>query len=374
VAHIEDRAGRDGLRWRVRWRDPERRWRSKSFARKADAERYLHRLQADLDTGSYIAPSDARLVLGAVTETWWRSHSPLLKPSTAVSYRGVLDLIVLPRWGSTPVGRVTHADISAWVGDLTRDGVSASRIRHAHGLLAQVLDLAVADRRLAANPARGVRLPPLPMRSRHRYLTHGELLQLGMAAGYHRTLILVLGYTGLRWGEAVALRHGDFDPVGRRLHVGRTMSEVGGRLVEGTPKTHERRSVPVPSLVAELLPTGGHPDELLIPAPRGGVYRSTNFRTQVWLPLLESTGTVPMRVHDLRHTAASLAVSAGGNVLVVARMLGHRDPSITLRVYADLFDQDLDDVAKRMDDAARASEGAQSDTEALSARRWTDRP
>lgn len=356
MAHLEDRQGRGGLRWRVRWRDPEHRWHSKSFAKKSEAERWLHKLATDLDAGTYSDPARGRVPVGEIAEAWYRSHAPLLKVSTATAYRGVLDRLVLPRWGRVYVQQVTYVDVASWVGDLATSGISSQRVRHAHGILAQVLDHAVADRRLPTNPARGVKLPPLPDRLRHRYLTHSELLRLAVASGHARPLVMVLGYTGLRWGEAVGLRVGDLNPETRRLQIDRALVEVRGKLQETSPKTHKRRSVPVPSIVMDSLASrlGADPSELLLPAPKGGPYRSSNFRTQVWHPTLERAEIPPLRVHDLRHTAASLAVSAGGNVLAIARMLGHRDPSITLRVYSDLFDSDLDDVARRMDDAARA--------------------
>jgi integrase len=362
MAYLEDRwavspaRGRNGLRWRVRWRDPQQRLRSRSFTHKAEAERWLHHVQNELNAGTYASPDRAKVTVGHMAEQWAHAHLPTLKPSTASGYEGVLRLLVLPRWGSVPLAAVAYGDVAAWVGDLTSVGTSASRVRHAYGLLCQVLDLAVADRRLPANPARGVRLPRLPLRPRHRYLGHTELLRLAMACGDARQLVLVLGYTGLRWGEAVALTGNDWDAVHSRLHIDHTLTEVGGKLVAGTPKTHQRRTVPVPGYVAQHL----HADAgaLLLPTPAGGVWRSTNFRRRIWLPALAALGYEHMRPHDLRHTAASLAVQSGANVLAVARMLGHRDPSITLRVYADLFDSDLDDVAARLHSAAqRAADG-----------------
>jgi integrase len=76
--------------------------------------------------------------------------------------------------------------------------------------------------------------------------------------------------------------------------------------------------------------------------------------------------------HDLRHTCASLAVSSGANVLAVSRMLGHKDPSITLRIYADLFDSDLDAVAVNLD--AKIASSVQSVSKAPADRRRNRRP
>ncbi|WP_434332838.1 tyrosine-type recombinase/integrase [Microbacterium sp. CGR1] len=134
-----------------------------------------------------------------------------------------------------------------------------------------------------------------------------------------------------------------------------------GTLVRGTPKTHERRSVPFPAFLEPPLrarAAGKQPQEPLFVSSRGLEMRNGNFRKRVFLPALkrlqERDARFPtVTVHDLRHTAASLAISAGANVKAVQRMLGHASAAMTLDVYADLFDDDLDHVAGRLDDAAQ---------------------
>ena len=121
----------------------------------------------------------------------------------------------------------------------------------------------------------------------------------------------------------------------------------------GDPKDDEPREVPVPKfLLPELRDqiSGRGPDDLVFgdgthylprPKSRDGWFAGTVKRAKVQR----------ITPHDLRHTAASLAVSAGTNVLAVSRMLGHENPDVTLRVYADLFDTDLDKVADALDAA-----------------------
>lgn len=357
MAHIEDRGSGGRLRWRVRWRDPAGRHRSKSFERKADADRYLHSLSVDLDQGTWRDPRRAEIIIADYAERWYSTRLARWKPSTAASQRNLLDSRVLPRWGRYPIGAIEYAEAAEWVADLARSGLSASRVRHCAGVLAAILDHAVRDRRLVSNPVRGIDLPRLPIRPRHVYLTHEQVAALAGAIGRHRPLILLLAYCGLRWSEAVALRPRDIDPARRRITIDRALVDVGGEIVEGAPKTWHHRSVPIPGIVLdEIRPLlEREPDEPLFRARRGSVLRASNFRARAWSPALEAAGLPPMRIHELRHTAASLAVSSGANVLAVARMLGHRDPSVTLGIYADLFDSDLDDVAARLDSAARAA-------------------
>lgn len=168
----------------------------------------------------------------------------------------------------------------------------------------------------------------------------------------YRALILVLGFCGLRWGEVAALRVKRVDLLRRRLTVAESVTEVRGRLVWGTPKSHATRSVLIPrsltSAFAEVM-AGKGPDDLVFTTWRGNPLRNLNFRRDVFDRAAEDAGVKDLTPHELRHTAASLAVSAGANVKSVQRMLGHASAAMTLDVYSGLFDDDLDGVADRMD-------------------------
>jgi integrase len=144
------------------------------------------------------------------------------------------------------------------------------------------------------------------------------------------------------------------DLLRRRVTVAVAFAEVGGHLVEGTPKNHQRRSVPVPRFLVDELTAhvaGKRQEDLVFTAPNGGPLRNTNFRPRIFQPAAASVGLAGITPHDLRHTAASLAVAAGANVKAVQRMLGHASASMTLDVYAGLFGDDLDEVANRLDEA-----------------------
>lgn len=163
-----------------------------------------------------------------------------------------------------------------------------------------------------------------------------------------------MAYTGLRWGEATALQVRRLDLMRRRLDVVRTAIDLG-EVTYGTPKTHQHRSVPIPrSLVDDLAAqvVDRSPDDLVFTSPRGGPLRNHNFRARVFTPAAVAIGLPELTPHDLRHTAASLAVQAGANVKAVQRMLGHASAAMTLDVYAGLFGDDLDAVAERLDAAA----------------------
>ncbi|MFK3835804.1 tyrosine-type recombinase/integrase [Microbacterium sp. NPDC087868] len=193
----------------------------------------------------------------------------------------------------------------------------------------------------------------------HRYLAPQQLHAVADASGKHRALVLMLGYCGLRWGEAIALRGQDVDLARRRLLVRRNAVETLGTIHEGTPKTRAgARQVPIPRIVADALASVVNgDDDLVFPGPHGGYMRrvrASEGSKSWWKSALRAAGVEPMVLHALRHTAASIAVSAGGNVKAIQRMLGHESAAMTLDIYADLFDDDIDTLLDRIDALANA--------------------
>ncbi len=201
----------------------------------------------------------------------------------------------------------------------------------------------------------GVRLPRVLV-TQKRFLTHEQVSSLSDAAGDHGLAIQVLAYTGLRFGELAALRVRHVDLVKRRLQVVESVTEVRGHAVFGSPKTHAARSVAVPSFILQQIATrleGQPEDAFLFPAPRGGVLRLRNWRREVFDPAARAAGLDGITPHNLRHTAASLAIAAGANIKAVQRMLGHQSAAMTLDVYSGLFEDELDKVAERLNDRAQ---------------------
>lgn len=355
MSSIEKRTRNGRIRWYVRYRDPAGTQRNKIFDRKVDAERYLTTVESAKLSGSYVDPKRAAVTFGAFAKRWSAAQAHL-KPSTRERYAGLLRAHVGPRWSAVRLGDVSHADVQGWVSELAEKR-SASVAIKAHRVLSLVLALAVRDGRLVRNPAEGIGLPREVQQDR-RYLTHQQVQTLAAAAGEHGLIILFLAYTGLRFGEVAALRAGRVDLLRRQVEVAESVTAVNGVLVWGVPKGHTRRWVSVPRFVADLLGehlAGKAPDELVFTSSGGAVLRASNFRRDVWDHALKTAvleGVVP---HGLRHTAASLAIAAGADVKVVQQMLGHKSATMTLDLYGHLFENRLDEVADRLDAAARAS-------------------
>lgn len=264
--------------------------------------------------------------------------------------------------GWSRVGEIRHSDVQNWLTSFgAGDGKprSATTVLRAYGVLAAILDIAVRDRRMPSNPARGVKLPRKTKKARV-YLTAAQVELLAHHAGDHGTLVMFLAYTGVRWGEATGLRIGALDTLRRRALIQEIAVNVGGQVVVGTPKSHEARSVAYPEFLSasltdqcvgksrDQLVFGPGPTHLRPPDGRRGWFVSALAKAQREDP------DIPMvTIHDLRHTAASLMISAGANPKAVQRMLGHASAAMTLDTYADLFEDDLDAVTGRLG-AARA--------------------
>ncbi|HVV09239.1 site-specific integrase [Amycolatopsis sp.] len=364
-------------RWLVQYYDRTGKLRSEVAANKTKAGNRRTELESSLTAGTYVDPAAAKVTVGAMADKWLDARHDL-KPSTWWKYRGLLDNHVLPRWGTSPLSALEREDIATWVTDLLKpkaeegSGLGASQTRHAYRVLAMVLDWCV-PRRIPSNPARGVKLP-IPSEAEHVYLTYDEIEALADAAGslktkydvptasaaVNRAMILLLSYTGLRWGEAAALRIGRVDLIKRRLRVLTTFYEVNGVQSEGLPKTGKHRTVPIPaSLVPELkrVINGRTDNELVFRTARGHSLRANNWRVRefnaaVKVAKLTDKGLTP---HKLRHTAASLSIAAGADVKVIQHMLGHKDAAMTLNIYGHLFPDRLDEVADVLDIRRKAA-------------------
>ena len=251
---------------------------------------------------------------------------------------------------------------------LIDEGLAPATVRYAHRVLSLGLTAAVRDGRLVRNVAEGVPLPRV-VATPKRFLTHDQVQALADACAPYGTLIRVLAYAGLRWGEVVALTAGRVDLGRRRIEVVEAITEVHGRVITGTTKNHQRRSVPIPRFLADELATriaGKAPGDLLFTAPEGGVLRNSNFRPRFFDPAAEKAGLSGLTPHELRHTAASLAIAAGANVKAVQQMLGHASAAMTLDIYAGLFADDLDAVADQLDRAFARTNADQMRTQSAS--------
>lgn len=346
-------------RWRVRWYGPDGKPKAKTFGKLPQAEAEKDAITARLDKGSYRDPKSGKAPVKVVAEEWFTAKRKIGR-TTRRDYRDLLDNYVIPRWGDWQVGAIQWEDVSAWITDLeTKPGKSGrqlgpARIVKAYRVMAMVMKHAIFSKRIVTSPCHDHELPRPDEEDEHIYLTYNQLERLALAAGEYRLLILTLGYSGIRWAEASAVKAGRLSVPKRRMRIVQNYTDVSGELALGPCKNHEKRSVPLPRSFADELGSLAHGrggEDLLFTAPEGGPLRYANFRSRVFDPAVIEAGLGGMGItpHKLRHTAASLAIAAGADVKIVQLMLGHKDASMTLNIYGHLFPDRLDEVADALD-------------------------
>lgn len=324
----------------------------RGFRTKASTREFVADVESEVNKGTFIKPVLGETTVGELGEVWLATRTHM-KVSTrnlmTITYRTHIE----DTWSHLEIGQIRHSQVQQWVASLD-DQMSASSVRRCHSVLAQILDIGVKDRLIPSNPARGVRLPRRK-KSDQVFLTLEQVAKLAGAAKYPE-IIWVLATTGLRWGELCVLRPRDIDLKRRRIKVVRVMIRDDSKRIYGEPKTHEKRTVAVPTFVCNMLAdliADIDPDVLIWPGRNGGPMGSPGHKTWFAAAVEKclANGDIPARItpHELRHVAAGLLVSAGANVKVVQKQLGHASAVMTLDTYASLFDGDLDEVADVLD-------------------------
>ncbi|KAA8831807.1 tyrosine-type recombinase/integrase [Bifidobacterium tissieri] len=365
-------------RYAVRYRKPSGGWtRKRGFKRKRDAADWEAANTVSKRTGMWVDPTLGAATVGMLAPAWLAKKALAVKPSYLDDLEDAWRIHVAPSFEGMRVSDIRRGVVQEWVTDLGTDrldddgtviepGRSPSVVLRAHGVLAGILDDAVADHRIADNPARGVTLPR-KRRKPHTYLTAGQLMRLANACittigerppyeeRKRRLLVLMLGTIGSRWGETIEIHIDEIDFDRHRIPLDLSATQVRGRIVLGTLKGEEARTVSFPEFLDpylhDVIDGRENSDQLLFTGPLDGYMRQVDSPSKDgnWFSATCDRAGVPrMTMHDLRHTAASLMVRSGANVKLVQRQLGHKSAAMTLDVYADLFVDDLDSVASAM--------------------------
>lgn len=323
--------------------------------------------------GTYVAPS--RVTVGQWLDTWLAGHAVELKPSAAASYRGVIDRYLVPTLGGERLQRLTPSVLSAVFRELSATGghggkpLSARTVQFARAVLRRALNDAIVERLIEVNPVTGSKTAR-PVKPQHQTWDASQLAAF-LAHDHERftALFAVSAATGMRRGEVLALRWDDVDLDRRLVHVARSVTLVNGVLIYGTPKNHERRDVQIDATATaalrawrvqqtrERLAATQWADEtgLVFTTPDGTLLRPDEASRQFQRAQTTVTGLPRLKLHELRHTHATLLLRGGVPVHVVAKRLGHKDPSVTLNVYADAVP---DDDGRAVDAFAKAVHGA----------------
>ncbi len=347
----------------ARWIDKGAK-RSKSFQRKLDADRFVDKINAEQGAGTYVDPRAGLVPFDVWAERWWANTSHL-RPSSRARSDSILHGRLVPHFVGTPLSAIRPSDVTSYVKQLEREGLAPGSIRKVFNVLRSVMGAAVEDDLIRKNPCAGAKLAaaaPAEM----RFLSPEEISGLvAEIPDEYRALVLVAAYGGLRFGELAGLHVRDVDFLRRRVTVRESLVDVGGRLYAGPTKTGRLRSVSLPPGIIDALSVrigkDRAADEYVFTSPAGGPLRRSTFRTRVWLPALQRAGLQGLRFHDLRHTAAALAIAQGAHPKAIQERLGHKTVATTMDLYGHLLpalDEQLADRLQRVwDDSGTIRRG-----------------
>ncbi|MFD9631672.1 tyrosine-type recombinase/integrase [Streptomyces violascens] len=361
-----------GLRYRARYVGPDGTEKSKSFRdkQKGLAEKWLTKIEADMDGGRYIDPKAGLTTFRQYAEKWLGAQTTDLTTRDSVDVQ--IRRHAIPYLGSRPLGSFKPEHIREWLSELERAVPASSYRRVIFASVSAVFTAAVEDEKLHRNPCKASTVrAPAPNNSRVVPWTPERTfaVRAALPEQYQATIDLG-GGCGLRQGEIFGLPHDEIGFDTGWLHIAYQVKVVGGKLVFAPPKRNKERDVPLADCVAHVLKahTEAHPPvevtlpwlrpdgpsvtkQLLFLRPDGdGAVRRTDFNTRFWKPALVAAGVIPEPkpgeryqaarkdgMHALRHFYASVLLDAGENIKALSTYLGHTDPGFTLRTYTHLL-------------------------------------
>jgi integrase len=324
-----------------------------------DAQAHLTRMLSERDLGRNLDSS--KQTLNQYLDRWLEvCAKPRLRAKSLQDYEGLLRRYVRPQLGMKPLVSVQAFDVQRLYRELLDRGLSARSIRYTHAVLRSALKQAVRWKLLLANSAELVDLP------RHIRRTVGvlsvEQARTFMAAivGHpYEALFALAMTTGMRPSEYLALTWADIDLVRGTVSVSRTLEwKKGGWQFADTKRSRSRRVIKLQAWVIAILEkyrqgvdpqaANGPAQKFVFVAKRGGPIHESKFALRYFKPLLKDAGLPNIRLYDLRHTAATLALAAGVSPKIISEQLGHASVAFTLDVYSHVLPHMQDAAAEKV--------------------------
>lgn len=316
------------------------------FATRREAQAFLAETVAGLQTGRFTEPSKLTLA-DYLLNRWIPGRAGSLRPSTLDSYRRLIERRLVPSLGHVRLQHLSPDHLDVFYAELLAAGLAAKTVRNMHTLLHKALRDAVRKDLVPRNVADAADPPRLAQPGENEMSTWSidEVRTFFVAIADHP---LGVAYTlavttGMRRGEILGLRWSDLDLPSRRLTVGHTILSVGYMITEGSPKTvRGRRTIVLDMDTVRLLeqyrairPPRARPAlarDLVFVRDDGWPVHPDYF-SQTFDRTVKRLGLTRIRLHDMRHTHATLGLAAGIPVKIMSERLGHATTAFTQDVY-----------------------------------------
>lgn len=337
-----------------------------TFLSKADAEGWLGTERYKIMLGEWERPEPPPKRSEAFADfarAWVATRD--LKPRTREGYLHLLDAYLVPGLGREPIIDITPAMVRKWWTSMPVEHPT-SRAR-AYSLLKAIMNTAVSDDLIAANPCRirGGSSTPREREIRPASIDELQVITENLPERF-RALAMICAWCALRQGEVLELRRSDVDLGRGTIRIERAVTWVGGKPVVGTPKSAAgTRTVAVPPHIQPALSehlqrfTAHEPRALLFPSAGGNAHLQPSTFYKSWRSAREAAGRPDLRLHDLRHTGATMAAMAGATLAELQQRLGHSSVNAALRYQhaAAGRDRQIADALSAMARAAQVASG-----------------
>ena len=325
----------------------------------AEAREKLRVLRNQHAIGGLTDPSKS--TVGEYLRRWFEDVAkPRLKASTIASYDSTLRVHVLPQIGGVKLAKIEPVIVTSMLGAMRRDGAKPRTIELAFVVVKTAMRHAVRTGLVPRNPCDVIDKPKVPKREM-RFWSDEQIRKFLAAATGNRleALFVVALTTGCSIGEVLGLRWRDFDPARKTLRIDRQLLEIDGELHEETPKAEKRRrTIALPD--AAVVALGHHRsamkaegvgtdagDRVFVNVNGDPIHRTVLSR-RTFATLIAKAGVPKIRLHDLRHTSATLLLAEGVDLKVISKRLGHSRIGVTADTYAHVVDALEHQAAERI--------------------------
>ncbi len=346
------------LRYRVIWRDPSGKQKSKSFDRYKRAADFMSKLEHELREGSYVEPS--RITVRKFLDSWIEIHSANLQHKTIQGYKyniGHINSVI----GDKYLQVLTPGDIEMMYKALSK--LSGKYLQEIHATLSLALKHAVKTRLLNNNPCDVVDRPKR-VKFQANFIEPADVekyLDQFRNCWMFPAVALSL-FCGLRRGELLALRWEDIRFKSNEIFVRHSMEEQDGEKVLKSPKSGKMRIVPMAAgttniikqhrkkqIELQLLLGEDYHESNFVITEDNGTRPALSYLSRAFNRRIKRSGLPHVRLHDLRHTAASLMLLEGVDLKTVSEILGHSSITITADIYAHVFNESRKKAAESLE-------------------------